>query len=158
MHLFPGLPAPVFTLYDSDKQKFNLESQRGSTTLLLFFPLAFTSVCTRELCEVRDSLQVYNDLDTTVLGISVDSLYTLNRYKADQQLNFALLSDFNKEVSAAYGCLYEQFGFEMKGVGKRAAFVLDGSLVIRYAEVLDNASEVPDFTAILKTLAGLRGI
>lgn len=120
--------------------------------LLLFFPLAFTSVCTAELCSVRDNFKTYEALNAKVFGISVDSLYTLARYKEDQNLNFPLLSDFNKEVSKSYDSLYEKFGFEMRGVSKRSAFLIDKQGVIQYAEVLDNAGEQPSFEAIQKRL------
>ncbi len=88
-----------------------------------------------------------------MLGISVDSVYTLAKYKEEQHLNFPLLSDFNKEVSGAYGSLYETFGFNMKGVSKRSAFVIDKEGKVRYAEVLENASDIPDFTAIEQILS-----
>src|SRR5687767_8947865 len=94
-----GQQAPDFTLYDSSKQQVNLSEQQGSNVLLLFFPLAFTSVCTAELCAIRDNYNIYEGLDAKVFGISVDSLHTLARFKQDQNLNFPLLSDFNKEVS-----------------------------------------------------------
>ncbi|MBS1935710.1 MAG: redoxin domain-containing protein, partial [Bacteroidetes bacterium] len=87
--------------------------------------------------------------------ISVDSLYTLAKFKEAQHLNFPLLSDFNKEVSSAYGALYEQFGFDMKGVSKRAAFVLDKTGIVKYTEVLEKASDLPDFNAINRVLAEL---
>jgi peroxiredoxin len=150
-----GQTAPDFTLFDSEKNKVTLSEQRGQKVLLLFFPLAFTSTCTKELCSVRDNLQWYTTVHAKVFAISVDSLHTLAKYKAEQQLNFTLLSDFNKEVSAAYGSLYDVFGYNMKGVSKRSAFIIDKDGIVRYAEVLENASEVPDFTAIQKTLSGL---
>jgi peroxiredoxin len=150
-----GQTAPDFTLFDSEKNKVTLSEQRGQNVLLLFFPLAFTSTCTKELCSVRDNLQWYTTVHAKVFAISVDSLHTLAKYKAEQQLNFTLLSDFNKEVSAAYGSLYDVFGYNMKGVSKRSAFIIDKDGIVRYAEVLENASEVPDFTAIQKTLSGL---
>ena len=87
-------------------------------------------------------------------GISVDSPQTLAKFKEEQRLNFPLLSDFNKEVSAQYGCIYDAFIGWMKGVSKRSAFVIDKYGVVQYAEVLENAGEVPDFEAINKTLAG----
>ena len=155
MTLREGFIAPVFSLYDSEKKKVSLTDFRGQNILLLFFPLAFTGTCTKELCSIRDSLERYNNLDTQVLGISVDSLYTLARYKADQNLNFPLLSDFNKIVSELYGSLYETFGFEMQGVSKRSAFVVDREGIIKYAQVLENASEVPDFDKIQEKLATL---
>lgn len=145
--------APEFTLYNSEKNKVSLSDYKGKNVLLLFFPLAFTGTCTKELCGVRDNISQYNNSNADVLGISVDSLYTLAKYKEEQHLNFQLLSDFNKEVSAAYGSLYPTFGFGMHGVGKRSAFVIDKEGLVQYAEVLENASEIPDFTAIQKTLA-----
>ncbi|HVS97589.1 MAG TPA: redoxin domain-containing protein [Puia sp.] len=151
----PGQQAPDFSLYDSDKQKVNLSDLRGRNVLLLFFPQAFTGTCTKELCSTRDNIGLYNDTNARVLGISVDSIFTLARYKEDQHLNFSLLSDFNKETSAAYGTLYDTFAFDMKGVSKRSAFVIDKNGVVRYAEVLEKASDLPDFDAIQKTLREL---
>ena len=150
-----GQKAPDFSLYDSEKKKITLTDFRGKNVVLLFFPFAFTSVCTKELCTVRDNIGEYAKLNAEVFGISVDSHYTLARYKQDQNLNFSLLSDFNKEVSAAYGTLYEKFGLDMKGVSKRSAFVIDKEGVVRYAEVLQNAAETPSFENIQATLATL---
>jgi peroxiredoxin len=147
-----GDQAPDFTLYDSDKNKVNLSEQKGSNVLLLFFPLAFTSTCTAELCSVRDNISRYNNFNAKVFGISVDSLYTLAKYKKEQGLNFSLLSDFNKEVSKAYDSFYEKFGYNMKGVSKRSAYLIDKERKVQYAEVLENASEQPNFTNIYKVL------
>lgn len=150
-----GHPAPDFTLYTSDKSKVTLSELKGKNVLLLFFPLAFTSTCTEELCSIRDNIAWYNNVNSNVFGISVDTLHTLAKYKQEQQLNFTLLSDFNKDVSRAYDTIYEQFGYNMKGVSKRSAFVIDKEGIVRYAEVLENASLIPDFTAINKTLEQL---
>ena len=150
-----GTNAPDFTLYSSEKAKISLSDHQGRNVLILFFPLAFTGVCTAELCEIRDNITLYNHLNTNILGISVDSIYTLAKYKEDQQLNFTLLSDFNKEVSTLYGSLYENFGFEMKGVGKRSAFLIDKQGIVQYAEVLENAQQVPDFKKITDKLSVL---
>ncbi|HMR90959.1 MAG TPA: redoxin domain-containing protein [Chitinophagaceae bacterium] len=150
-----GQPAPGFALYNTDKQKTELASLRGKNVLLLFFPQAFTSVCTKELCGVRDNYVLYNDTDAVVLGISVDSVFTLARFKAEQQFNFQLLSDFNKEASTAYGCIYHDWILDMKGVSKRAAFLIDREGIVRYAEVLENAGDVPDFQAIHEVLGGM---
>ncbi len=155
MSLQTGTPAPHFTLFSSEKEKITLSEQKGQPVLLLFFPLAFTSVCTAELCSVRDNLDWYNRIEAKVFGISVDSLQTLARFREDQRLNFTLLSDFNKEVSRSYGSIYEEFGYNMKGVSKRSAFVIDAEGIIRYAEVLDNAGEQPDFNQIRAVLEGL---
>src|SRR5215471_8927308 len=109
MKILIGQTAPDFTLYNSEKNKVTLSDSRGQNVLLLFFPLAFTSTCTAELCSVRDTISFYNNVDAKVFGISVDSLHTLAKYKAEQNLNFDLLGDFNKEVSSMYDSLYEQF-------------------------------------------------
>lgn len=151
MALQAGDKAPAFTLYNTDRNPVSLSDLQGKKVVLLFFPLAFTSVCTAELCSIRDNLSFYNGLHAEVFGISVDSNATLKKFKEEQGLNFTLLSDFNKEASAAYDVLYENFGW-MKGVSKRSAFVIDTSGIVRYAEVLENAGEVPDFEALNKVL------
>ena len=156
MNIEVGQPAPEFTLYDSTKNKITLSDMKGENVLLLFFPLAFTSTCTAELCSIRDNISFYNNVNAKVFGISVDSLHTLAKYKSDQNLNFTLLSDFNKVVSSLYGSLYEMFGYNMKGVSKRSAFVIDKDGIVRYAEVLENASEQPNFKNIALILEGLR--
>jgi glutaredoxin-dependent peroxiredoxin len=154
MKIEAGQQAPSFTLLDSDKNSVALSDLKGSNVLLLFFPLAFTSTCTAELCSTRDDISHYNNANAKVFGISVDSRFVLGKYKEDQHLNFPLLSDFNKEVSTAYGCLYEDF-IGMKGVSKRSAFVIDKEGIVRYAEVLEKATDLPDFAAIKETLAKL---
>ena len=150
-----GQQAPDFTLYDSDKQKVSLSDYKGSNVLLLFYPQAFTGTCTKELCSTRDNIALYNQANAQVFGISVDSIFTLAKFKDEQHLNFPLLSDFNKTTSAAYGSLYDNFVFDMHGVSKRSAFVLDKQGIIRYAEVLEAATDLPDFNAIQKTLSEL---
>lgn len=150
-----GQQAPDFTLRSSDKQDVRLSDLKGKNVVLLFYPLAFTGVCTTELCSLRDNIAVYDGLDAQVLAVSVDSIYTLGKFKEEQGYNFPLLSDFNKDVSAAYDSLYENFGYGMKGVSKRSAFVIDKEGVVRYAEVLEDAGKIPDFEAVKGTLAGL---
>ena len=148
MTLHVGQQAPDFTLYDTGKKQVTLSELRNQNILLLFFPLAFTSTCTEELCSVRDNLKMYESLDVLPIGISVDSLFSLKKFKEEQKLNFPLLSDFNKEVSKAYDSLYENWGYGWKGVGKRSAYLIDKNGIIRYAEVLEDAGEIPDFAAI----------
>ena len=150
-----GQKAPDFSLYDTERKKVTLSELRGDNVVLLFFPFAFSKVCTEELCGVRDNIADYEKLNASVFGISVDSHYTLARFKQDQGLNFSLLSDFNKEVSAAYGSIYEKFGLDMRGVSKRAAFVIDKQGFIRYAEVLENAGEIPNLEKVKAVLASL---
>lgn len=151
-----GQAAPDFTLYNSEKKQVTLSQLKGHNVLLLFFPLAFTSTCTEELCHVRDNINEYNNAEAKVFGISVDALHTLAKYKTEQQLNFALLSDFNKDVSRSYDTIYEMFGYNMKGVSKRSAFLIDKEGIVRYAEVLDNAGEIPKFEEIQEILKGLK--
>jgi peroxiredoxin len=98
---------------------------------------------------------MYEQLNAQPLGISVDSLYSLARYKAEQNLNFPLLSDFNKEVSEAYGSLYDTFSYGMKGVSKRSAFLIDKNGIVQYAEVLENAGMQPNFEEIRVKLRGM---
>ena len=149
----PGDKAPLFTLHASDTTEVSLADYAGRNVVLLFFPLAFTGVCTQELCTMRDALAEYNDLNAAVLAVSVDSPFTLAKFKELEKLNFPLLSDFNTEVSRQYGALYDTFVLGMEGVSKRAAFVIDAGGVVRYAEVLDNAGDLPNFTAVKETLA-----
>ena len=156
MAIEKGQLAPGFTLFDSDKNKVSLEDLKGKNVVLLFFPLAFTSVCTAELCSVRDNIAAYNNANAQVLGISVDSLFTLGKFKTEQQLNFPVLSDFNKTASKDYGVLYDIFpAFEMQGVSKRAAFVIDGNGTIQYVEVCPTPGDQPDFSKIMATLESL---
>jgi peroxiredoxin len=156
MTLKTGDKAPDFKLYASDKTEISLADYAGRNVVLLFFPQAFTRVCTAELCSTRDDIAFYQGLNAQVFGISVDSIFTLAKFKEDQQLNFPLLSDFNKETSRAYGAIYEDWIMGMKGVSKRSAFVIDKEGVIQYAEVLESAGDLPNFAAIKTTLDELR--
>lgn len=150
-----GQQAPDFILHDSERKEVSLSAQKGSNVLLLFFPQAFTGVCTKELCSVRDNIASFNNANAKVFGISVDSPFTLAKFKEEQHLNFPLLSDFNKEVSATYGTIYDAFIGWMKGVSKRSAFVIDKEGIVQYAEVLESAGDIPNFEAINAALAAL---
>lgn len=148
-----GKSAPSFTLFDTDKNAVALSDLKGKNVVVLFFPLAFTGVCTTELCNIRDNIGIYNATNATVLGVSVDSLFTLGKFKEEQKLNFQLLSDFNKTAAKAYDVLYETFpAFEMQGVAKRAAFVIDKDGVVQYEEVCATPGDLPNFEAIQQTL------
>lgn len=150
-----GQNAPDFTLFNAEKESITLSQFKGRNVVLLFFPQAFTSVCTKELCDMRDNLQVYNNLNAEVIAISVDSVFTLAKWKEMEGYNFQMVSDFNKDVSKAYDTMYETFAFGMIGVSKRSAFVIDKEGVLRYVEVLENAGEEPSFENILSTLSAL---
>jgi len=149
-----GDQAPAFTLYNTEKKQISLADYAGKNVVILFFPLAFTGVCTAELCNTRDNIGVYQQVNAEVVAISVDSLFTLEQFKNQQNLNFDLLSDFNKETSKAYGSLYESFVLGMNGVSKRSAFVVNPEGTIIYAEVLEDAGQQPDFEAIQAVLKG----
>ena len=156
MSIQAGAVAPDFSLFDTDKNKVSLAEQKGKNVVILFFPLAFTGVCTAELCNVRDNIAVYNNTNAVVFGVSVDSLFSLGKFREEQKLNFQLLSDFNKEAATSFGVLYDTFpAFEMQGVSKRAAFVIDKEGVVRYAEVCPTPGDLPNFEAIQQTLNSL---
>ena len=150
-----GQEAPDFTLKDTETQDVALSSFRGhKNVVLLFVPFAFTGVCTNELCSVRDNLGTYGQLDAEVLGISVDSPFAQKQWKEKENLNFTLVSDFNRSVSKAYGAQFDDLmGFS--GVAKRAAFVIDKAGKVQYAEVLESPRDLPDFDKIQETLRGL---
>lgn len=156
MALQKGDKAPSFKLFNTDKKEVSLEDFKGKNLIVHFFPLAFTGVCTTQLCTVRDAISMYKNDQADVVAISVDSLFTLGKFKDEQKLQFDLLSDFNRETAKAYGALHDVFpAFGMQGVAKRAAFVVDKDGVIQYAQVLDVPGDLPDFAAINATLASL---
>lgn len=147
--------APDFTLKNTEGNDVKLSSYHGNNSVvLLFFPVAFSGVCTKEVCTTRDNLKIYNSLNAEVIGISVDSFFTLRAFKEANNLNFTLLSDFNKEVSKSYDVLYEEF-FGMKGVSKRAVFVIDDTGEIIHREVLEDFGNMPDFTKVQEKLASI---
>ena len=158
MALQIGDVAPDFSLYSSEKHLVHLQELRGKPVALLFFPLAFTSTCTKELCSTRDDIDIYRDLDAEILAISTDSPQSLARYKQDNNFNFTLLSDFNKEVIRAYDVMYEEFSLGMRGVAKRAVFVIDAEGIIRYMEVLEAAGHMPDLLALQQALRSLQPV
>ena len=149
-----GESAPAFTLKNTDLAEVSLADFSGRKVVLLFVPLAFSGPCTQELCDISAGINAYDDLGAQVLGISVDSPFSLKAWAEKEGITIPLLSDFNKEVSAAYGAQFEDLlGF--KGVAKRSAFVVDGAGVVRYASVSDDPKQLPDFEAIKACLQSL---
>lgn len=147
--------AQDFSLQDTSGQKVSLSNFEGSkNVVLVFFPLAFSGVCTKELCSIRDNLKIYDSLDAEVIGISVDSFFTLRAFKESNNLNFSLLSDFNKEVSKKYDSMYEDY-YGMKGVPKRSVFVIDKEGRVVYQEILEDSDQIPQFDKVQEALAGL---
>jgi glutaredoxin-dependent peroxiredoxin len=159
MALQIGDAAPNFTLKDTNNQNHSLADYKGkSNVVLLFFPAVGTGVCEKELCSTRDSMKDYEGLNAQVLGISVDGPFSQKLWVDKYQFNFPLLSDFNKEVSPFYGAFYDLWlegKWDLKGVSKRSAFVIDKNGVIQYAEVLENAGEEPNYEAVKETLKKL---
>ena len=152
MSLQIGDNAPDFKLFSSELNEVSLSDYKGKKLVIHFFPLAFTGTCTTQLCTMRDDFGYYEGMNAAVVGISIDSPFVLAKYKEVESYQFPLLSDFNKEASQAYGAFYEEFKFNLKGVSKRAAFVIDEEGKMAYAEVLENAGDLPNFEAIKKVV------
>lgn len=153
MSITVGQQAPDFSLFNTEKKEVKLSDFLGKKVIIHFFPQAFTGNCTTQLCTMRDNLNYYTNLNAVVLGISVDSVFTLGKFKEVENYNFDLLSDFNKEVSRSYGALYEDWILNMKGVSKRSAFVIDETGKVIHAEVLESAGDLPDFNKIEAAVA-----
>src|ERR1700719_5367019 len=149
-----GTKAPDFTLTTQDREPVTLSAQRGRPVVLAFFPAAFSSVCSKELCTFRDRMARLNQANAQVFGISVDTFFTLKAFQADQKLTFPLLSDFNKQVIRDYGVFNEDM-IGLKGIAKRAVFVIDTDGVVRHREVLEDARNEPDYKAVFAALAKL---
>ena len=164
MALKVGDQAPDFELttktVDGPK-KLKLSSNTGKkNTVLLFVPMAFTGVCTKELCEVSQGLNTYTALNADVWGISGDNPFAQAAWAEKEKIAMPLLSDYEHKVAGAYGAAYASFlpekNLGMGGVPKRSAFVVDKQGIIRYAEINDNPGQLPNFAAIQAALAPLK--
>jgi peroxiredoxin len=164
MAITVGSKAPDFELsaktFEGPK-KFKLSSNFGKkNTVLLFFPMAFTSVCTKEMCDVSQGLNAYADLHAEVFGISGDNPFAQEAWAQKERITVTLLSDYEHQVARAYGVAYDSFlpqlNLGMGGVAKRSAFVIDRQGVVRYAESSDDPKQLPNFQAIRDTLARLQ--
>ena len=149
-----GSRAPDFTLTSHERQPVTLSQQRGRPVVLAFFPAAFSSVCEKELCTFRDSLARLNQAHAQVYGISVDTFFTLKAFHDQQRLTFPLLSDFNKQAIREYGVFNDDM-IGLKGIAKRAVFVIDEDGIVRHREVLDDARNEPDYEKVFEALAAL---
>ena len=149
-----GSMAPDFTLPNQDREPVTLSKQRGRPIVLAFFPAAFSSVCQKELCTFRDALSQLNRVNAQVYGISVDTFFALKAFADQQHLTFPLLSDFNKQVIGEYGVFNEDM-IGLKGIAKRAVFVLDKNGVVRHREVLDDARNEPNYQKAYDAVAAL---
>ena len=150
-----GSKAPDFTLPNQELKPVTLsEELKNRNVVLAFFPAAFTSVCTKELCTFRDSMATLNGANAAVFGISVDTPFTLKTFGAEQKLNFPLLSDFNKDVIRRYDVVIDDL-LGLKGLAKRSVFVIDRSGTVRHAEVLADARNEPDYGKVQQALAAI---
>jgi peroxiredoxin len=156
-------PAPDFTLSSKSTeglQRISLSQHRGhSNVLLLFVPLAFTEVCTKEFCDVTQSLTAYASLNAVVYGISGDSPFAQEAWAQKNGISIPLLSDYDHAVARAYGVAYDNFlpeiGLGISGVAKRSAFLIDRQGIIRYAESHNDPHQIPDFAKIQAQLSEL---
>jgi len=149
-----GSKAPDFTLTNEERQPVTLSQHRGHPVVLAFFPAAFSSVCQKELCTFRDSMSRLNSAQAQVYGISVDTFFALKAFHEAQRLTFPLLSDFNKEVIREYG-VFNPDMIGLRGIAKRAVFVLDRDGVVRYREVLEDARNEPNYEAVFEAVKNL---
>lgn len=156
MPLSAGTQAPVFTL--KSKSASGLADvtlpAAGKNTVILFFPLAFTGVCTQELCDITAGLGAYAALNAEVIGVSVDSPFAQEAWAQKEKIGITLVSDLNKEATKAYGVLFPG----LAGIGDtsaRAAFVVDKNGVIQYAEQTATPKDLPDFDAVKASLQAL---
>jgi peroxiredoxin len=155
MALSVGSKAPGFTLKSKSATGLSdVSLPSGKNTVLLFFPLAFTGVCTQELCDITAGLSSYSDLNADVIGISVDSPFAQEAWAQKEKIGITLVSDLNKETTKAYDVLFPG----LAGIGDtsaRAAFVIDKDGVIQYAEQTATPKDLPDFAAVKAKLAEL---
>lgn len=151
-----GNKAPDFTLFDTDKKARSLSEFLGKKTVLAFFPGAFTGVCTKEMCALRDSLTRFNELQAQVVGISVDGPFANKAFTSQNNLQFPVLSDFTKSVIQSYGIVLNDFaGLAGYTTAKRSVFVLDKDGIVRYAWVSDNPGVEPNYEEVAKALASI---
>jgi glutaredoxin-dependent peroxiredoxin len=161
MAIITGNKAPEFTLKSKNQtgeiKDVSLSDFIGKNLVILFYPLSFTGVCTNEMCSVSEGFEFYSKLNAEVIGISVDSVFTQESWAKQNKITIPLLSDFNKDVCAKFGTLYPNGGFVlgMNGVSKRSAFIVDKEGIIRYAEILEDAGQLPNFGKIQEVLKSL---
>ena len=151
-----GQKAPDFTLFDSAKQPTKLSDSKGKNVVLAFYPGAFTGVCTTEMCTFRDRFDSLNSMNAQVLGVSVDGIFAQKAFSDANNLNFPLLSDFNRETVEAYGVALPNFaGMEGYTASERAVFVIDKNGVIRFKWVVENPGVEPDYDEVQRQVDAL---
>jgi peroxiredoxin len=149
-----GREPPDFSLPDQDRKQRALKDFLGKKIVLAFFPGAFTSVCTKEMCTFRDSIQALNSLNAQVVGISVNDPFTNKAFAEANKLQFPILSDYTRETVRKYNVFHDNFaGLAGYTAAKRSVFVLDDDGIVRYRWVSDDPGKQPDYDAIKKVLA-----
>ena len=156
MALAVGLKAPAFKLFNTERKEVALSDFAGKTLVINFFPAAFTSVCTAQLCSNRDEQTLYNEIGAKVVGISVDMPFSLGIFKTQNNINFDLLSDFNKQVIHEYEMYHCNFALGIKGVAKRGVVVVDAGGTIVYTEETANPGTQVNFAALKEVLTKLK--
>lgn len=153
MPLQPGEKVPAVTLPSHDLQQIELGGAPGRPQLVLFFPLAFTGTCTEEMCTVGEDLAAYEQFDTDVYAVSVDSPYALERFRTECAAEFPFLSDFHREASTVFGVLRTQpLGPGLHNTADRAAFIIGADGIVRYAWHSENLGDLPPFGEIKEAL------
>ncbi|HTY36609.1 MAG TPA: peroxiredoxin [Bacteroidota bacterium] len=152
-----GEKAPDFTLVDADRKPRGLGEFLGKKTVIAFFPGAFTGVCTKEMCALRDSMSRFNEMNAQVIGISVDSPFANKSFATQNNIQFPLLSDYSRSTIGAYGIVLENFaGLNGYAAAKRSVFILDKTGVVRYAWVTDNPGVEPNYDEVAKNLESIQ--
>ena len=151
-----GQKAPNFTLPNTDKQPVSLESLKGKTVVIAFFPAAFSGVCEKEMCAIQDGLAAFNRVNANVLGISVDAPFANKAFREKTKAEFPLLSDYTRETIKSFGVVHEDFG-GLKGyvAAKRSVFVVDKNGVVQFAWVAPNPGTEPNYDEVKKAVEAL---
>ena len=150
-----GQKAPDFKLINTNKEEVTLANFKGKNLVVFFFPMAWTGVCTKEMCSIQEDYNAYSGMNAETIGVSVDSFFALKRFGEDNKITFPLLSDFNKIMIRDYDMILPDFAFGYKNVAKRATVVIDKEGIVRYIEVLPNPGEMPKMDAIKQAVQKL---
>ncbi|HPD54035.1 MAG: peroxiredoxin [Bacteroidia bacterium] len=150
-----GQKAPDFKLINTNKEEVTLANFKGKNLVVFFFPMAWTGVCTKEMCSIQEDYNAYSGMNAETIGVSVDSFFALKRFGEDNKITFPLLSDFNKIMIRDYDMILPDFAFGYKNVAKRATVVIDKEGIVRYIEVLPNPGEMPNMDAIKQAVQQL---
>jgi len=151
-----GEKAPDFEAVDTELKKVRLSDFRGKVVVLAFYPAAFTSVCTKEMCTFRDSMAKFNEMNAVVIGISVDPPFSNKAFKEQYKLNFIVVSDYNREIVKKYNVYWEFPALPGYILAKRSVFVVDKEGVIRYKWISDDPTKEPPYLEIEKVVNEIR--